>query len=584
MNGMTWRARIDSADGKNDAIRGAGLLVSPHQVLTCAHVIDGLDRVLVAFPGAADGAGRPAAVRRLTDWRQPGDRGDIALVELDDPAPAGVEQCAFAPVDALQPQPGISQYELEALGFPPNLDGNGDYVKLSSSSYRDLGSEWLQADVDAAHLQRLNHGFSGAGLYAADSGRVVGMITDAILESERGGYIGRMLPLATIRRYWEPVDDLLPLAWMAAPARTALRAAVAGSAVAADLNAVLAAALPMVGPLEKLATPWAAIRYAAESGLSDPELRLRTFLGKLIHFLDASGRSRLANWAQAHMPAWAAEIAAAHAPVTSIVITLGTPTKRGKTHVKITARSLVDGIWAGPGEELLAPRDQPEKLRAQAEKLIDAQIAKLRFPEFRLEFAVRKNEFGLAFDEWRYREPGAALSRRTGLAPLIVRDATRMNPETANIFREDRLRRRWQALYGGWADRVEPVDCLAAYDSDGFQAILADQKIGAVTYASSPREEWLTVALDAGIPVMLWCRRECPADDAVHPAHAKFLADITATLSATDPDRLPDKVAELRQQAITKALKTGGGNHIGHSLTLFWDDPGRLPDPPIGGN
>jgi vWA-MoxR associated protein C-terminal domain/Trypsin-like peptidase domain len=580
MNGMAWRARIDDAEGKGAEILGAGFLVTPTQVLTCAHVVEGRDRVSVTFPGAVGGSDLPAAVRRLTGWGQPGDRGDVALVELDDPAPAGVEPCAFAPPDALQPQPGRAQYELEALGFPPHLDGDGDYVKVSSSSHRDLGGEWLQADVDAVHLERLNDGFSGSGLYIADSGLVVGMITDVVKESERGGYIGRMLPVTTIRRYWEDVDDTLPLPWMAGPARRALRAAVTGAVVTVDLNAVFAAAFPMVGRLEDLVTPWQAIRYAAESGLAGHEFRLRTLLSRLMQFCDGGTRSRLVAWARAHMPEWTGEIEGARTPVTSIVITLGTPTKNGKTHVKIKARPLVDGVWVNQGEELLARRDQ---VREQAEKLINAQIAKLKFPEFMLEFAVRKNEFGLAFDEWKYREPGASLSRWTGSVPLIVRDADRMDPDEENIFREERLRRRWQALHGGTAGRVKRVNCRPAYDSGGFHDLLeAAQDTGAVAYASSPQEEWLTVALDAGIPVMLWCRRDCAADGTGHATHTKFLTEAAAAVLATSPDGLPAEVAKLRRQA--RSPETGGDDHIGHRLTLFWDDPTRLPDPPIGGN
>jgi hypothetical protein len=582
MNGMGWRARIDKIDGiagKSDVIRGAGLLVSPRQVLTCAHVVDGLDRVRVAFPGVADGAGVPAKVRRLTQWRKLGDRGDVALAELDDPAPAGVEPCKFAPPDALQPRPGSAAYELEALGFPKHMDDNGDYVRLSSSSYRDLGNEWLQADVDAAHLERLNHGFSGAGLYIADSGLVVGMITDTVLEDERGGYIGRMLPLTTIRRYWENVDDHLPLSWMECAARVALRAAVSEALVTADLNTVLATAFPMVGPFEEVSTPWAAIRYAAESGTGDQELRLRTFLGKLMYFLDDTARSRLAAWARAHAPAWTGEIQRAHAPVTSIVITLGTPTRNGKTHVEITARPLVDGVWVADGEKKIAHRDQ---VRAKTEELITSQVSKLKFPEFRLEFAVRRNEFDLPFDEWEYREPGASHPRSTRSVPLIVRDVRRMNPGAGNIFLTDRIRKRWQALRGAASDRIERVECRDSYDYNEFLDLLdADQKIGAVAYASSPREEWLEAALDTGIPVMLWYRRSCPADGAAHAVHEKFLTDITAAVSTTDPDRLPAAVAKFRREA--RSPKTGADDHLGRHLTLFWDDPARLPDPPIGG-
>jgi len=559
--------------------------------------VDGVDRVFVAFPASGDKTRHPGTVRRLTGWSQQGDRGDVALVELDAPAPAGVMPCQFAPVDSLQPRPGRTHYALQALGFPPGLDENGDYVELSSSSFRSLGGEWLQVDVDEAHLQQLNSGFSGAGLYVADSGLVVGMLSDAVLESERGGFIGRMLPVTTIRRYWEDADDLLPLTWLTPTARSALRAAVTGVTVTADLNRIFESAFHLVGELPELKTLWAAIRFAAESGMGGgEEQRLRIFLAKLAPFLDTGARARVVAWAQAHLPDLATEISAARPPVTAIVITLATPTRNGKTHVKITARPLVDGAWAGPGVEKLALRDQ---LREQAEKLITEQIAKLRFPEFRLEFAVRKHEFGLAFDEWKYREPGSAFARWTSSVPLIVRDVARMDPETTNIFREHRLQQRWAALQVTTDDRVPQVGCRPGYDSDGFHDLLeADPAIGAVVYAYSPGEDWLAVALDAGVPVMVWRRRGCAggsggsggegaaggcgADCPARDAHATFLAAAARTLATTNPHRLPDEVARLRKEA--RSPVAGGDDHLGRRLTLFWDDPTRRPDPPIGGN
>jgi hypothetical protein len=580
MNGMGWRARIDKMDGNADAILGAGFLVSPCHLLTCAHVVDGLDGVLVAFPGVTDGDRLPATVKRLTGWCQQNDRGDVALLELTAPAPVGANPCHLAPLDAIKPRPGTAMYELHALGFPPNLDGNGDYVTLSSSSYRDLGNEWLQADVDDVHLQRLNEGFSGAGLYLPDSGVVAGMITDAVLEDERGGYIGRMMPLTTIRRYWEEIDDLLPLPWMEPGPRAELRAAVSGAALTADLDVVFAMAFPAVIRCEHLTTPWAAIRYTAESVMADQGLQ--TLLARLMPYLDDGAQSRLTQWMHRWAPEWAEEMGRAPAPVASIVITLATPTRNGKTHVKLTARTLVDGLPAAPPEERVARREQ-EHVQAQAEKLITSQVSQLRFPDFRLEFAVRRNEFGLPFDEWKYQEPGATRPRPVRSVPLIVRDATRMDSDAENIFLTDRIRKRWHVLRGGGTDRVSSVPCRSPYDYEQFFYLLeADQAIGALAYASSPCEDWIDAALDVGIPVMLWCRRDCAADDAEHALHETFLAEITAAVSSMDPDRLPAEVARLRTAA--KSVGTGGEDHLGRHLTLFWDNPARLPDPPMGGS
>ena len=102
MSGGTWRARIDTA---NAARAWRGLLVAPKQVLTCAHVVDGLDAVLVTFPGAPNAPAIPATVEWRGPWRREGDPGDIAIVELD-LAPSGTAPCQFAGLEALRPRQG----------------------------------------------------------------------------------------------------------------------------------------------------------------------------------------------------------------------------------------------------------------------------------------------------------------------------------------------------------------------------------------------------------------------------------------------------------------------------------------------
>jgi hypothetical protein len=267
-------------------------------------------------------------------------------------------------------------------------------------------------------------------------------------------------------------------------------------------------------------------------------------------------------------------------PVTSIVITFATPTRNGKTHVEVTARPLIDGVWVAPGETVTARRDR-DALRVKVQNLVTSQVAKLKSPDFRLEFTVREIELGLPFDEWEYWEPGATQSRPMRSVPLIVRDVARLNP--GNIFLSDRIRKRWDALHNGGVGHVEPVKCQLPYDYQQYYDLLdADQRIGAVAYASSPRAEWIKAALFVGIPVMLWCRRDCPADDQRNPSHNSFLEGITSAASAVSPDRLPAEVARLRKEA--RSPVSGGEYHLGRHLTLFWDDPARLTDPPLGGS
>ena len=183
----------------------------------------------------------------------------------------------------------------------------GDYATVNSSSDRVLGCEWLQADAEQAHLQRLAEGFSGAGLYLPESGEVVvGMLTDAILDDDRGGYIGRMLPLSVIRRYWPDIDDLLPLPWLEPRSGRAQLRTTSRSSHQDDLGSIFATAFPAIACQEDFQSPWEAIRYVGESVVGED--RLRTFLITLRAAPRSRHPARLGDWAQRWRPDWAAEM------------------------------------------------------------------------------------------------------------------------------------------------------------------------------------------------------------------------------------------------------------------------------------
>lgn len=567
MSGMGWRVRIDTVWGEPC---GAGILVSAGRVLTCAHVVGQLASVHVTFPGGASRL--PATVVWRGPWQRQGDRGDVALVELD--STVREDSCEFAALDALEPGEGHTSYELRALGFPRDHDHDGIHVTLHASIDQLLGQEWLQAEIEQPHLQRLDQGFSGAGLWLPESGQVVGMITDAVLKGEGGGYIGRMLPLTTIRQYWEGIDDFLPLSWMERRPREALRVAVDGAVVTISLRRVLETAFPTFQRPREFETAWAAIRYVGEAMLGADRLRL--FLSKLTPCLDGNARARLVNWARCWAPDWTEEFEQVRTPVTSVVIMLRTPTKNGKTHVELSARTLVDGVWASQAETLKVRRD---RLQAGAEKLITSQVSQLHDPRWMLEFAVPQDELGLPFDEWHFREPGAERPLPMRSVPLVVWDIARLDPR--NFFVSSRTRERWQTLHDRGKTLLELVNCQQAYGFEDFRAWLdADENICALAFACSPRKEWLEAAIGVGIPVMVWPRCNCPGGASAHHVHEEFFRHITAALSAAYPDELPVEVMRLRKQA--RSPTGGGEHHHGRRLTLFRDEPARLPDAPLG--
>lgn len=565
MSEMGWRARIDTTEG---ATLGAGLLISASQVLTCAHLVDGLTGVCVAFPNVDRASRLPAKVAWRGPWQQVHDPGDVALVELD--KPVQMDPCRFSGLDALKP--GRASDKLGALGFPGGHGRDGLHVTLHTSDDRVLGGEWLQIDVELGHLATLSRGFSGAGVCVSETGQVVGMITDAVKDHDGGGYIGRMLPLSTIRRYWEGIDDLLPLSWLEPRQRQELRAALDGAKVATDLDNIFGRAFPAFLRVPPFGTPWAAIRYVGESVPGDDRFRL--FLLKLTPYLDAGARSRLTDWARRWLPEAVAEFQQAQPPVTSIVIMVRTPTRKGATHRELTARPLVEGTWVAGPQTHVVHRD---KIQAMTEKIVTSQVSQLQSPDLMIEFAVRPDEMCLPFEEWQYREPGASHPRPMRSVPLVVWHVARLDPRN---FAAHRARQRWRTLRGRGKTALVTVDCRLAYDFEEFRDWLeADAELCALAYGVMPKREWLEAALDTGVPIMVWPRWNCPGSGEAHDAHEGFLSKITGALAAADPDLLPTEVMRLRKEA--RSPVTGHERHHGRYLTLFWDDPARLPDPPL---
>lgn len=269
MDDWQWRVRIDT-DTDPAATLGAGILIDSQRVLTCAHLVAGRSAVQVSFPGGSEGV--PAAVVRVTGWTRLGDQGDLALLRLA--APTSVPSARFA-----VPEGTYWTGELRAHGFRRHFEQTGSYVTVRTSADMTLAREWWQLDVNQDRPERLAPGFSGAAVYLADTGEVIGMVTDADLGNN--GRMGRMLPLSALRRHWEDLDDLLPLSWLTPAQRRELRDIVRNATPAAQQ--AYAEAFPCPGPAPQFRSAWDAIRYVAEERFEPAGLA--TFLAKLAHRL-----------------------------------------------------------------------------------------------------------------------------------------------------------------------------------------------------------------------------------------------------------------------------------------------------------
>ncbi|MFD2120532.1 trypsin-like peptidase domain-containing protein [Streptomyces cirratus] len=186
------QVRIRGADGE---VVGAGFLVAPDLVCTCAHVV-GQARGPASVPDPAAGSvdldfplveGRPAARARVVSWRHGGH--DVALLRLEAPV-AGTRQAPL--VDGTS----VWGHTFRALGYPFGADHG---IWASGVLRAGQGSGWVQMEVRGSGPAVVG-GFSGSPVWDDAQDGVVGM-TVAAHQGDRTAYLlpsadlvdGRML-------------------------------------------------------------------------------------------------------------------------------------------------------------------------------------------------------------------------------------------------------------------------------------------------------------------------------------------------------------------------------------------------------
>ena len=544
-----WRARIETIDHET---LGAGFLIDGQRLLTCAHVLNGLLDVRVSFPGGPSGL--TAVAERVTAWSAPGDAGDVAVLRLT--ADPGVLPAQIASPDGL-----YWEGDLRAYGFRRGFHQSGSYATFRTSDDMVLAQEWWQLDVVLDRQERLAEGFSGAAVYRVDTGEVVGMVTDVDLGG--GGRLGRMLPLSALRRHWQDLDDLLPLPWLKAEARRQLRQIVRNAS--APLRQLFGMAFPGVPVPREFLSAWEAICYVAEELFGEPD-GLRRFLGLLGEELPDSAAGRLAEWTRLYLPraARAVTITGGQGPA-SIIVRIERRTR--KDTFEITISSLVDGL---PGRALPPVETSEAEVRAVVERSLPALVPEVIGRDWIIEFAMPESWLSRPVEEWK--ADGVPILTY----PVVVRDIERLKP----AFRQDKATHRWVVLRQRASSQAELVSCRdpRAKDKDQFLYWLTlRDDVCVLIYAQRPRRSQLAAALDAGIPVMVWSRSTCAAESHGECEAHMLAGELSSRLHQAHPDNLPKLVRTLRMEAKVTPERP----HCGRRITLLWDDPGRLPDPPL---
>ncbi|MET9438970.1 serine protease [Streptomyces sp. NPDC006551] len=210
--------RVKGPDG---AIGGAGFLIAPDLVLTCAHVVsDALDRprehpveagteVTVDLPLAGnadgvDGGDRSATVQRWIPIR-PDQTGDIAVLRLRDRIPGA------RPLPMTDPPHGVWDHDARSVGF---TDDHPDGIWQSGRFRGPTRQGWIQLARSDGEAVYVKGGFSGSPVWDDESGAAVGMMVAA--QPVREAQQAFVLRMRTLLR---EVPELAPAVSPATPFR-----------------------------------------------------------------------------------------------------------------------------------------------------------------------------------------------------------------------------------------------------------------------------------------------------------------------------------------------------------------------------
>ncbi|WP_433467391.1 trypsin-like peptidase domain-containing protein [Spirillospora sp. CA-128828] len=552
MDDWQWRAWVGTPSGGK---LGAAFLVTGTRLLTCAHTVQGLDEARVGFPGLLEDL--PVRVVRSGDWRREGDPGDVAVLELREPVPYAAARLAVP--DGLHERTSGGR-TFGVCGFPRRRDQNERHASVTTFPHRGMRREWWELKTGPGDW--LEEGYSGSAVYDTETGEVIGMVTNAELRHDGRADLGWMLPITHIRAYWEELDDLLPLRWLTPDARRELRELLAGvrftDPLAADIERITGR--PALGGFR---SAWGSVRYVAEGW---EEERLVRYVATLGPHLNEAGRRRLTAWSARHLPG-AGPAAPRYGPA-SVIVRLERVTFDNAFDV--TVHTWIDGA-EGPGRP--TERVPEKRVRPVVEAGVAALAPALFGRDWMIEFAVPESWLGKPFEQW-YVDPRNRIPMRK--YPVVVRDVERLRPDS---IRRDQAHHRWRLLNERGRSEPRPIACDAPRKGSDFQDWLeANIDFCVLVYGSRPVKSWLTAALNNGIPVMLWTRTPCDASSHDDCRGHHVLDELTAAVGDKHPGDLPQVALALRKAAL---IAPKGTPHCGRDLTLLWDDPSRLPDPPL---
>lgn len=205
----TFKASIIRISHANGAVVGAGFLVSPQCVITCAHVVTeavGIPQNTTQAPTSSINLDFPliAAGRKIQAqvvfWQpvNPSEVGeDIAVLKLESEPPDTVQPMRLVTAEDWWEHP------LRVFGFPR---GHNDGVWATGVLRGEQGNGWVQMEAVNVPGYQVEPGFSGAPVWDEKLAGVVGMAVAAERQRENVK-AAFMIPTKVLCQAWSELGQ-----------------------------------------------------------------------------------------------------------------------------------------------------------------------------------------------------------------------------------------------------------------------------------------------------------------------------------------------------------------------------------------
>jgi hypothetical protein len=614
--------QVDGTTGIPDEfVQGTGIRVDPWHVLTCAHVVDDVRRVMP--PGGrlavefVHVSGRPVRTARevyrppeAESAREHGRReyrlGDLALLMMDGPGhpeelegPARVEHATFA----VRHPP---EEEFVAVGYPRGWP-DSEPIRVKVVDFRTRTTDGavrltgIAAENDGEEIIR--KGFSGGPVIHRSTGQVVGMVTKAVLKKASGSSL--MLPWDRIAEYLAPFIDVLPMEPVLPQGARELRGLLTGARLTAPEQAYAwavqdgAAATLMPGPEAEVLRaaaddPYTLLRWTADNHFGEAPERTGELLARLLTSVDGVDRAALERWAATHLRTPLPERPGP-----------GTPVRLPRVTIKIRDsgkdnRGVSIEVVAHAGQRPLhthtatapkwedAKRHVGEPFRRALEDLETHHSLDEISERLRVEFNLPQGQLSAPVDEWVFDGTGSPdFGHRY---PVVVWS----DDLDGEIGHEQMRLRRLKTGNGLWQEHLvaDPAKCVLAVPcrheltrpDDRIVANALDERtwVQALVIGNLPPKRTegplLSAALYGGMPVMVWRRKACQDKgnhvDCPGTAFAEQAAEqVRHCLRTAGIHGLPAVIYQLRRgQPIPGGPQADACRE---HLTLYWNPPDR---------